>query len=276
MGESMSELKFPDEILESIAGIIAETRSGSEITRFFSSAGYPEFIHDNSTKKWFVFKCLKNLNDRPEGYDHIIKIVEKLADPKQYINKPEMHKKVLDSLNKALIFYGLELKDNHVIASKKPIPKTLNVEPRVTETIELFTKLKLHPKIREVSESLFVDGHYSQAIFEAFKAVNNAVKEKSGMEKEDGQSLMAHVFDENRPILALNPLKSQSDKDEQIGFKFLFMGAMTGIRNPNAHEIVNQSDSYRTLYYLALANLLMVRVDESILINKSGEHGKSG
>jgi len=80
-----------------------------------------------------------------------------------------MHKKVLDSLNKALIFYGLELKDNHVIASKNRFQKLLNVEPRVTETIELFTKLKLHPKIREVSESLFVDGHYSQAILKLLK-----------------------------------------------------------------------------------------------------------
>lgn len=272
----MSELKFPDEILESIAGIIAETRSGSEITRFFSSAGYPEFIHDNSTKKWFVFKCLKNLNDRPNGHNHIIKIVEKLADPKQYINKSEMHKKVLDNLNKTLIFCGLELKDNHVVVSKKPIPKTLKVEPRIAEPFELFKKLKLHPKIREVSESLFVNGHYSQVILEAYKALNNAVKEKSEMKNEDGQSLMAHVFDESRPILALNPLKSQSDRDEQIGFKFLFMGAMTGIRNPKAHENVNQIDPYKTLYYLALANLLMLRVDESILTSKSRDHGKSG
>ena len=46
--------KFPDEVLEHIAETLTQSRSGSEITRFFRSAGYPEFIHDGSTKKWFV------------------------------------------------------------------------------------------------------------------------------------------------------------------------------------------------------------------------------
>jgi hypothetical protein len=37
-------MPFPEEILEHIAGIISETRSGSEITRFFNAAGYPELV----------------------------------------------------------------------------------------------------------------------------------------------------------------------------------------------------------------------------------------
>ena len=56
--------RFPDEILEHIAQLISETRSGSEITRFFRAADYPEFVHDGSTKKWFVLDCLRNLNNR--------------------------------------------------------------------------------------------------------------------------------------------------------------------------------------------------------------------
>lgn len=260
---------FPDEILEYIAGIISETRSGSEITRFFKAAGYPEFVHDRSTKKWFVLDCLRALNNRSDGPYHVVKIIEKLADPKQYINTPEVHRKILEGLNRSLIFHGLQInKDNRAVLSKKTAPSTPQDIPSDKVEIDLFKNLCLHPKIREVSEKLFIDGHYAQAIFEAFKTVNNAVKEKSGLRDRDGKSLMASAFSGNPPPLALNSLQTQSEKDEQEGFKLLFMGAMAGIRNPRAHDHVRQTDSYRTLHYLAFASLLMARIDESIRTGK--------
>jgi len=256
---------FPDEILEHIAGLISETRSGSEITRFFKAANYSEFVHNGSTKKWFVLNCLRDLNNRSDDAYHVIKIIEKLADPKQYIRAPELHGEILDGLNQALVFHGLEVnRDNRVVLSNNVVPRAPADVPNNKPEIELYKKLCLHPKISEVSEKLFVDGHYAQAIFEAFKTVNNAVKKKSGLSNRDGQSLMASAFSGDPPPLVLNSLQTQSEKDEQEGFKFLFMGAMVGIRNPKAHDHVKQTDPIRTLYYLAFASLLMMRIDESI------------
>jgi len=125
----------------------------------------------------------------------------------------------------------------------------------------LYDLLQLHPRIVEVSRSLFRSGHYSQAIFEAFKCVGICVKGKSALQ-DDGQTLMAKAFNEHTPVIKLNELKTPSEIDEQMGFKLVFMGAMTGIRNPKAHDIVTQKDPYKTLEYLALASLLARRVDE--------------
>ena len=125
----------------------------------------------------------------------------------------------------------------------------------------LFDKMQFHPRIINASKSLFETGHYSQAIFEAFKAVNNFVKQKTGLTL-DGKTLMSKVFNEKEPLIKLNKLKTQSEKDEQEGFKFLFMGAMVGIRNPKAHDNVTQTNPYRTLQYLSFASLLMTRVEE--------------
>lgn len=129
----------------------------------------------------------------------------------------------------------------------------------------LFDRMQFHQRVITASKSLFESGHYSQAIFEAFKAVNNFVKEKSGLAL-DGKDLMAKVFNENTPIIKLNELLTQSDKDEQEGFKFLFMGAMVGIRNPKAHDNVVQTDPYRTLEYLSFASLLMKRTEEGKVV----------
>lgn len=259
---------FADEILEYIANVIAETHTGSEITRFFYSAGYPEFVHDGSTKKWFVLNCLRALSTRSDGSYHVVKVIKKLSDPKKYISAPEVHKRIIDQLNRCLIFHGLQInKDNRVVISKGPFPSTPTPVANIKPEIDLYRKMGLHPKIREVSEKLFVDGHYSQAIFETFKRVNNAVKEKSGLHHKDGQSLMANAFSGNPPPLALTALQTQSEKDEQEGFKLLFMGAMSGIRNPKAHDHIIQRDPYRTLHYLAFASLLMSRLDESVRIS---------
>ena len=129
----------------------------------------------------------------------------------------------------------------------------------------LYDSLRLHPRIRKASESLFKTGHYAQAIFEAFKCLEVLVKEKSGVNDLDGQTLMASVFNEAQPVIKLNKLQSTSDKDEQIGFKFIFMGAMTGIRNPKAHEMIKQKEPYKTLEYLSLASVLAKRVEEGSL-----------
>jgi uncharacterized protein (TIGR02391 family) len=144
-------------------------------------------------------------------------------------------------------------------------PITASPKDTTEVAIHLFNRMQFHPKIIKASKSLFETGHYSPAIFEAFKAVNNFVKQKTGLSL-DGKALMAQVFRQEDPIIKLSELGTQSDHDEQEGFKFLFMGAMVGIRNPKAHDNVVQTDPFRTLEYLALASLLMKRVEEGKVV----------
>jgi len=128
----------------------------------------------------------------------------------------------------------------------------------------LFDRMQLHPRIRRVSKSLFNSGHYAEAIFAAFKAVNNFTKKKAEL-SIDGKDLMAKTFNKDKPIIKLNKLSNQSEQDEQEGFMFLFMGAMVEIRNPKAHEDIRQIDPYKALEYLSFASLLMRRATEGKL-----------
>src|SRR3989344_5327244 len=139
-----------------------------------------------------------------------------------------------------------------------------NADKKEKRTIQenYFKLLNIHSEIESVSKNLFLDKHYSQVIFEAFKKVNNLVKKKSGRTDLDGKGLMLNVFSVNSPILKMNPLLSQTDKDEQEGFMHLFAGAIMGIRNPKGHENIIQKDGKRALKYLAFASLLCERLEE--------------
>jgi uncharacterized protein (TIGR02391 family) len=122
---------------------------------------------------------------------------------------------------------------------------------------------RLHPLVETASMRLFGNGHYDQAVFEAFKALNAAVKGLFPDLNLDGKALMARVFSVKSPLVHLTPCKTQSERDEQEGFMLLFMGAMQGIRNPQAHEVSASTDPNRAFEYLSLASLRLRRLDES-------------
>ncbi|MEX1064325.1 MAG: TIGR02391 family protein [Candidatus Paceibacterota bacterium] len=122
----------------------------------------------------------------------------------------------------------------------------------------------LHPKVIEVSQKLFEDKHYSQAIFEAYKAVVSELKGVSGLSNLDGKPLAEAALSLVKPKVKLNKLETQSEKDEQQGFMFLYSGAALGVRNPKAHDNMVQSDPIKTFEYLSFASLLLRRLDERI------------
>jgi uncharacterized protein (TIGR02391 family) len=125
-----------------------------------------------------------------------------------------------------------------------------------------FDRLNLHPRIREVSRDLFVDGHQWDAVFAAAKALVNYVKERSNRHDLDGAPLVRAVFSKNAPILAFNDLKDQTDADEQEGMMHLFEGAVLAIRNPGGHAFPEGPEK-RAIEYIFFLSLLAYRVQEA-------------
>ncbi len=102
------------------------------------------------------------------------------------------------------------------------------------EDINSFLNRDFHPEIVKHSKNLYLQGNYFHAIFEASKAYNCAVKEKSCSDK-DGQALMMEVWSPNG-VLKITRCETETDKNVQDGIKFLSAGLMQAVRNPTAHE----------------------------------------
>jgi uncharacterized protein (TIGR02391 family) len=122
-------------------------------------------------------------------------------------------------------------------------------------------------ELRSVTRKLFVDGHYARAVEEAYKCINNTVKAKSGL-SADGQDLMNQAFSIKNPVLRLNALKTESERNEQLGYMHSLGGCMTGIRNPRAHEHQLWDSPNVALEMLAWANHLMRVIDKAKRIRK--------
>jgi uncharacterized protein (TIGR02391 family) len=99
-----------------------------------------------------------------------------------------------------------------------------------------FDSRGFHPQVVRHARQLFVSQHYFHAVFEAAKAFNARVKEKSGIGDLDGQKLMSKVFSSDRPVIKVSPCRTATEKNIQDGYRFLAAGLMAAIRNPTAHE----------------------------------------
>ncbi len=86
---------------------------------------------------------------------------------------------------------------------------------------------------------------------------------ESKQKEADGAGLMTSAFSPANPVIKLNSLQSETDKNVQQGYMQIFAGAMTGIRNPKAHGNLNP-DSRKALHLINLASLLMCKIDERI------------
>jgi uncharacterized protein (TIGR02391 family) len=124
-----------------------------------------------------------------------------------------------------------------------------------------FETRNIHPELPKRVRSLFDDGHWEQAVFEAFKYIEKEVKRTSGLRGKTGYALMMEAFNEANPKVPLNALVTESEVDEQRGYKSIFAGASAGIRNPRGHEVDVGDTPDEALDYLALASLLLRRLD---------------
>jgi len=95
--------------LEAISKIIADRYTGSEITRLFRKAGFPDIRHDRSTKWKFVNDVLERLQKDKYGPYNIAKVIEVLCDPQEYFGRTNYHREIVKKINNILSFYGLEV-----------------------------------------------------------------------------------------------------------------------------------------------------------------------
>ncbi len=125
-----------------------------------------------------------------------------------------------------------------------------------------FEERNISEELYSISMDLFDNAHYSQATFESFKYLDILVQNLS-KESESGYKLMMKVFSETKPKLKLNNLSTSSEIDEQMGYKMIFAGGMSGIRNPRGHEFRIKDDIDLCLDHLAFVSMLLRKIREA-------------
>ncbi len=98
----------------------------------------------------------------------------------------------------------------------------------------------------------YESGNYCHAINDAIHFLTEIIREKSGFD-DDGQLLISKSFSGENPVIKINRLQTQTEKDIQKGTEFLLRGMYQAIKNPRSHEQIN--DDQKT------ANAIILFID---------------
>lgn len=245
--------------LEEIARAIGDTYTASQLPRFLVDSGIPEeYVPPpaNESKWAYLMGVFEQVHDGGSSSRRVLRaFLGRWLENRLHTGpRADVRERLLAQLARQ----GWFVRDARLVigepqAADIPSAPPVGMEARLAG---------LHPAIRQVADRYLESGHMEVAIFQAFKAINNRVKEMAGIDA-DGSDLMGKAFSEQNPRILVAELATQTGRDIQAGFRFMFMGAVRGIRNPDAHELFMPLDDEEALEKLSFASMLMRWLDEA-------------
>jgi uncharacterized protein (TIGR02391 family) len=77
--------------------------------------------------------------------------------------------------------------------------------------------------------------NFTHSTVDAMNYLSNILREKSGLDN-DGVTLVSKALGGNNPLIKLNKLETETEKNVQKGILHILMGFYEAIRNPRSHE----------------------------------------
>jgi len=106
----------------------------------------------------------------------------------------------------------------------------------------------------------YVAGRYENAISNAFKLFEEAVRSKANLPADSiGADLMVKAFNSKDGVLKHPNAKMQAESEALM---LLMRGAIMWFKNPSSHRTVGYNDAEEAAQILAFANLLLNMVDQ--------------
>jgi uncharacterized protein (TIGR02391 family) len=122
-----------------------------------------------------------------------------------------------------------------------------------------FSRSLLHPSIENKVWLALARGDRDEAVFAAFKAVEEAVRKAGGFGPTDiGVELMRKAFDPAKGRLT----DTTKPKPEREALAHLFAGAIGSYKNPHSHRTVSITDPKEAQEMVILASHLLRIIDD--------------
>ena len=140
-----------------------------------------------------------------------------------------------EMLNRALTFAGLSVDATGMLEFVEQARTLSEAERRAQELRTDLATRGVHPDVLRLCRSELLADNYFHAVLEAVKSVADKLRTRTGL-TDDGNTLIDRALSGDLPMLAINPLRTESERTEQRGFANLVCGTFGMFRNTTAHE----------------------------------------
>lgn len=260
---------FPEGQIEALARLLGECGSGTDITRVLNDRGLVD-ASGESTKWRRLYWVFLDSQRKHRCANQVVDFIQSFLIPARFVGRSDEFETHRQELNAILAFSGLEYGADGELHRCKAAQTLDEAEKRVKTIRAKFQGRRIHPEVLKYCRTELLQDNYFHAVFEATKGLAQRIRDKSGVDA-DGAALVDRVFSIERPVLAINTLRTETDKTEHKGFAALLKGCFAAVRNPLAHEpkILWEGED-DAADYLSLISLLHRKLDDCVLTRIGG------
>jgi uncharacterized protein (TIGR02391 family) len=246
--------------IDALARLLGDCGTGSDITRVLHARGLED--RSGQSTKWRRLYWVFLDSQRQYGCaNRVIDFIQAFLTPARFVGRSEEFEAHRQQLNTILAFSGLEYGADGKFRECDAARTLDEAERRVRTIRSKFQGRRIHPEVLKYCRTELMQDNYFHAVFEATKGLAQRIREMSGIEA-DGAALVDRVFSIERPLLAINTLRTETEKSEHKGFAALLKGCFAAVRNPLAHEPkILWEGEHDAADYFSLISLLHRKLD---------------
>jgi uncharacterized protein (TIGR02391 family) len=259
---------FTSQQLTAICKVLGDTEdglTGSEIGRLLEECRISDI--DPTLTKWKrLFNAFASWQNSKQLGNCVLMFIARAMNPALYTRNAEVFASRRDELNVVLAFSGMHIGDDGKIRRSTQAESLNEAMKRASRLHDALSNRNVHADLLQFCRAELLAENYFHAVFEAMKSISAKIRTLSGLQS-DGADLVQQAFGQSQPgpVLAVNPLVTDTDKGEQRGFANLLIGLFGTIRNPLAHnpKVEWEMSEQDALDILTMASLIHRKLDKA-------------
>lgn len=248
--------------LENLSRTLADFTTGTKISNMLENLNMNEFPCSPNDTKWKrLHTAFCNSQNKLHSSSEVLQCIEWIVYPQNFINDKYIWEDAINKINKVIQFNGLKLNNMGKIV-KISKPNTFDeAYNRYSSLINNLKPFKIHPRILSICNKEILSNDYYSLIFESSKLAIKKVQEISNYDF-DGINLINKCFDSKKPIIVLNSLSNNQEKNLYFSLKAMLNLIIYMYRNPKAHELKaydtsSEKDAIEALILISKALFLL-------------------
>jgi uncharacterized protein (TIGR02391 family) len=255
---------FSAQNLQAACKVLADTSrglTGPEIGYLLADIKVTD-VDPQNTKWKRLFNALAAAQTSHQLGNHLIMFITRAMNPVSYSRDRQAFEWRRDELNVVLAFSGYYIRGDGKVARSTPETTLTGARARAGRMRAALEQRNVHAEVLKYCNAELIQENYFHAVLEAVKGIAQRIRTLSGL-VTDGAALINEAFAIKTPMLAINPLKTDTEESEHKGFAQLLVGLFGMVRNPAAHapKIVWPMSEEDALDILTLVSLVHRKLD---------------
>jgi len=226
---------FNPQQLEAACRVLADTTdglTGAQIAQILREMNVTD-VSPEMTKWKRLFNALIEKQNQHQVGNHLIMFITRAMNPVSYAREKAAFEWRRDELNVVLAFVGLYLREDGKVARSSKETTLTGARARAGRMRAALESRAVHSEVLKYCRAELIEENYFHSVLEATKGMAERIRQLSEL-GSDGADLAKDAFNVGNPLLALNPLRTDTEKSEQAGFANLLIGvsARYVIRSP--------------------------------------------